>query len=297
MQNTLDVAVYGLGNMGFLIAERIAKRFPVKVADLDKGLIGRAVEQFSAIPVEAPEDLKGTHVVVLSLPSPGISQAVVKQIAPHLSAGTVVVETSTVNPEDMHALQKILAPYAIEVIDASVLAGVGQMAAGSASLALGGSERAVAAAKPVLDSIADKQIYFGETGAGAAAKVINNAVAHAVMVVVAEAGSMATAAGVNCQKLIAMLSDAQMGIHRPLTHRYAERIVDGNYNGGMPLDAARKDSVLALQLAQNLGVPLFAIQGAHSVYEMAANAGYGREDYAAVAKLWADWGRPTVPNA
>jgi 3-hydroxyisobutyrate dehydrogenase len=30
---------------------------------------------------------------------------------------------------------------------------------------------------------------------------------------------------------------------------------------------------------------------------MAAAAGYGREDYAAVAKLWADWGCPTVPAA
>ena len=115
------------------------------------------------------------------------------------------------------------------------------------------------------------------------------------MIVVAEAGSLATAAGVDHRKLIAVLSDAQMGLHRPLTHRYAERIANDDYAGGMPLDAARKDSVLALALAQSLGVPLFAIQGSHTVYEMAASAGYGRDDYAAVAKLWADWGRPTVP--
>ena len=67
--------------------------------------------------------------------------------------------------------------------------------------------------------------------------------------------------------------------------------------GGMPLEAARKDSVLALQLAQSLGVPLFAIQASHAVYEMGVAAGYGREDYAAVARLWADWGRPAVPSA
>ena len=63
----------------------------------------------------------------------------------------------------------------------------------------------------------------------------------------------------------------------------------------MPLDAARKDSVLALQLAQTLGVPLFAIQGSHSVYDIGVAAGYGRDDYAVVAKLWADWGCPAVP--
>ncbi len=162
-------------------------------------------------------------------------------------------------------------------------------------MALGGDTAAIARAQPVLDAIATKQTYFGALGAGAAAKVIDDAVAHAVMIVVAEAGAMATAAGVDCQKLVALLSDTHMGLHRPLTYRYAERIVQGDYAGGMPLDAARKDSVLALQLAQTLGVPLFAIQGSHSVYDMAAAAGYGRDDYAAVAKLWADWGCPTVP--
>jgi 3-hydroxyisobutyrate dehydrogenase-like beta-hydroxyacid dehydrogenase len=115
------------------------------------------------------------------------------------------------------------------------------------------------------------------------------------MIVVAEAGSLATAAGVDCDKLIGLLSDPQMGLHRPLTHRYAERVVQGNYEGGMPLEAARKDSTLALQLAQDLGVPLFAIQGSHTVYEIAAAAGYGREDYAAVARVCADWWRPAAP--
>ena len=107
--------------------------------------------------------------------------------------------------------------------------------------------------------------------------------------------SWITASGVSCDKLISLLADPQIGLHRPLTHRYAERIVHGDYKGGMPLDAARKDSVLALELAQKLRVPLFAIQGAHSVYDMAVAAGDGREDYASVAKLWTAWGCPCVP--
>lgn len=296
MNSNQHVAVYGLGNMGYLVAQRIAKAFPVRVFDLDRAQVERAQRAFGALPIGRPEDLSGTRIVVLSLPSPAISQAVMRQLAPVLGKGSIIVETSTVNPADMRASEKLLAPYGIGVIDASVMAGVSQMEAGTASLLVGGDEAHVAECKPVLDAIARKQVYFGATGAGAAAKVINNAVAHAVMVVVAEAGSMATATGVSHEKLIALLADPQMGLHRPLTHRYAERVVDGNYAGGMPLDAARKDSVLALQLAQTAGVPLFAIQASHSVYEMAAAAGYGRDDYAAIAKLWADWGRPAVPE-
>ena len=295
MSTTPTVAIYGLGNMGFPLAERVGAKFATQVFDLDAAALARAKDKFGGVAITSPEDLKNTSIVVLCLPNPTISMSVLAQIAPQLPRGAVVLETSTVNPEHIHAEQKLLAPFGIDVVDASIMAGVGQMIAGTASLALGGDPQPIERAQPVLDAIASKQVYFGALGAGAAAKVINNAVAHAVMVVVAEAGAMATAAGVDCQKLITLLSDAQMGLHRPLTYRYADRIVKGDYAGGMPLDAARKDSVLALQLAQTLGVPLFAIQGSHSVYDIGVAAGYGRDDYAVVAKLWADWGCPAVP--
>ena len=60
----------------------------------------------------------------------------------------------------------------------------------------------------------------------------------------------------------------------------------------MPLDAARKDSVLALDMAQRDGIPLFAIQGAHTAYELACAQGKGREDYAVLATLWDRWINP-----
>ena len=288
------VAVYGLGNMGFPLAARVAKAFEVYVADLDTDAVARGREQFGAIAIERPEDIADCEVVVLSLPGPQVSRAVLSSIAAHLPRGATVIETSTVNPVDVHACARQLEPHGIRLLDASVLAGVAQMQSGEATLAIGGDAADVARVKGVLDAIAQRQVVFGPLGAGAAAKVINNAVAHAVMVVVAEAGSMAKAAGVDIDQLVAMLSDSKMGIHRPLTYRYAERVRNGDYAGGMPLDAARKDSVLALQLAQDLGVPIFAILGSHAVYEMGVAAGHGRDDYAAIAKLWDSWGKPAV---
>src|SRR3546814_15883517 len=94
------------------------------------------------------------------------------------------------------------------------MAGVSQMAAGSAMLLVGGDVAALAACDDVLAAISDKRIHFGPSGSGAAAKVINNAVAHAVMAVVAEAGSMATAAGVDCAKLVGLLRSEERRVGR-----------------------------------------------------------------------------------
>ncbi len=286
------LALYGLGNMGIKMAERLAANYPLWVADLNPEAVQQA-QSFGAQAITEDTDLQQLELVFLCLPSPTASRSVLNAIAPRLKTGTVIVETSTVNPVDLRACADLVQPYGHILIDASIMAGVSQMAAGSASLLIGGDEATVQKYDPVFAAIAQRRIYFGASGTGAAAKVINNAVAHAVMVVVAEAGSMATAAGVDRQKLIELLSDPQMGLHRPLTHRYAERIAQGNYEGGMPLEAARKDSVLALELAQQLEVPLFAIQGSHSVYDMALRSGLGRQDYAALACLWEQWQRPT----
>ena len=286
------VALYGLGNMGYLLAQRIVRRLDLYVLDLNESRLTQAQRDLGATPVVRPEDITDCRFVVLCLPHPSASLTVIEIIMPHLRKDAIVIETSTVNPSDMQGYAAMLKGHGAQIIDASILAGVSQMAAGTATLLLGGAADAIESARPVLDAIAKKQMRFGALGAGAAAKVINNAVAHAVMVVIAEAGAMATATGVDTNRLVGLLSDAQMGLHRPLTHRYAERIMKDNYEGGMSLAAARKDSELALALAHETGVPLFAIQASHSVYEIGVGAGYGCDDYAAIAKLWAKWGTP-----
>jgi 3-hydroxyisobutyrate dehydrogenase-like beta-hydroxyacid dehydrogenase len=162
------------------------------------------------------------------------------------------------------------------------------MAAGQMALAVGGSDEDIARARPVLDALGGELHVLGPLGAGMAAKVVVNGVAHATMVVLVEALALAAASGVALDTLSDLLR-RDTGLLRPLTHRVGERIFAGDYAGGMSTNNARKDSLLALRLAQEGGVPLFATQAAHTVYELAARAGLGPLDYAAVARLWESW--------
>ena len=97
---------------------------------------------------------------------------------------------------------------------------------------------------------------------------------------------MAGAAGIDVTTFVDLLRGADSGLMRPLTHRIGERLAQRNFAPGMRTDAARKDSVLALDMAQHFGIPLFAIQAAHTAYEQACARGLGAQDYAAVATLW-----------
>ncbi|MQA10563.1 MAG: NAD-binding protein [Pseudonocardiaceae bacterium] len=288
------VGLCGLGNMGSVIAGRLSKEWPVLGFDLDETRRGAAEREHGVRLVDAARDLADADVVVFSLPTPQASLAVLTELPP----GTVVVETSTVNPADMRRG----AATGARLVDAAILSGVSQAAAGTAPLLVGGAPEDVDAVWPVLTALSEHIVRCGELGSGMAAKVINNAVAHAVMVVLAEAGAMAAATGVSRAELAGLLGGPDGGLVRPLTHRFTERVLRGDYDGGMPTEAARKDSTLALALAQDAGVPLFAVQAAHTVYELGVSEGLARLDYSAIATLWERWtgqalADPQVPSS
>mgnify|MGYP001274333632 CR=1 FL=1 len=288
MTSTPVIGLIGLGNMGGAVAERLVRAGRVIGFDLDAGRRADA----AAVGVEAVDDLAAlaeADVVFLSLPSPSISLKVAAQLAEIVRPGTLVVETSTVNPHDMKATAALLERHGIRSVDVAILSGVGGMRAGTSILLAGGAEADLAELDPILKVMSSAVVRFGDIGAGMAAKVINNAVAHAVMVVLVEAAALGATSGLDMPKLLDLLQDPEAGLTRPLTHRMRERVATADYSGGMPTEAARKDSVLALELAQTNGVPLFAIQGAHTAYELALAAGHARDDYAAIATLWENW--------
>ncbi|PSL00592.1 3-hydroxyisobutyrate dehydrogenase [Murinocardiopsis flavida] len=290
----VSVALCGLGNMGGAILPRLtAGPWSVRAFDLDGDRTRAAAAAHGATAADGVEELAEADVVVLSLPSPRASLEVAARLAPLMRAGAVIVETSTVNPPDMEAVGRVCADSGVGAIDAAILSGVAQMAAGTATLLVGGEEADVRRVRPVLDAISASTTRFGRLGSGMAAKVINNAVAHAVMVVLSEAGALAAATGVSAGELADLLGGPEAGLTRPLTHRFVERVMRGDYDGGMPTEAARKDSTLALALAQETAVPLFALQSTHTVYELGMANGLGRSDYASIATLWEQWtGRP-----
>ncbi len=283
------VGLCGLGNMGAAVAGRLATAGPVLGYDPDTERAEAAARIDGVRVVPALDDLAEAEVVVLSLPGPEISVEVATTLAGCLRPGALLVETSTVTPEDVRRLQGVCEKAGIGVVDAAILSGVAQMAAGSATLLTGGDDEALRRADPVLRTLGARSWHFGEAGAGMAAKVVNNGVAHAVMVLLVEAAAMSRAAGVDPRQMADLLADPDAGLSRPLTHRLMERVFHADYTGGMPLEAARKDSHLAVRMAYDDGVPLFVINGAHTVYDIAAAQGLGRQDYASLATLWEQW--------
>jgi 3-hydroxyisobutyrate dehydrogenase-like beta-hydroxyacid dehydrogenase len=286
------VGVIGLGNMGSALAGRLAGRTQVVGYDLDDERCAAASEAGVRIVDTPPAVAEQASIVLFSLPRPEVSRGVLGELL-EIFDGGLVIETSTVSPADARAMHAEARAAGAGFVDAAILSGVGEVAAGTSCFLVGGEEADVERAEPVLAMVCKRIMRFGAPGTGMAAKVINNAVAHAAMVVLAEAAALAEAEGIELDVLCGLLEEDDAGVKRPLTERLAGRVAAGDFEGGMPMEAARKDSALALDLARSRGVPLFAMQAADSVYELALGRGLARQDYAAIASLWWPAAAPT----
>lgn len=282
------VGVIGLGNAGSAICKALSGRVPLVGFDLSAARRDAVADLQITCAASAAEVAAGAGRIILSLPKPEASIAVVDEI---LAAGhrpEIVIETSTVTPKTAIDCHARCAKAGVGFVDAAIAGGVASMAAAKITFFLGGSPEDVVKARPVLDLLADRIFELGPVGAGMGAKVVNNGVMHAVMVVLIEAFAMSTKLGVPVQTMVDILNREE-GLLRPLVHRVQERMQQADYGAGMSVTNARKDSVLALETAQQLGVPLFATLASHTPYEIAEAKGMGDMDYAALAQLWEDW--------
>jgi 3-hydroxyisobutyrate dehydrogenase len=282
------VGIVGLGNAGSAMATALSGKMPLVGFDVNPDR-RQAVAHLALDWVPSLADMaRRAGIVVLSLPHPDISKRAVVELIQGEPAPDLIIETSTVTHTIAQELHALCQPRHVGFVDAAIASGVASMAAAKITFLVGGTPDDVAEAEPVLKAMAASIMHLGPVGAGMGAKIVVNAVMHAVMVVLIEAGAMATKLGLPMQTLVDILKRDE-GLMRPLTHRVQERIMQGNYTGGMSVSNARKDSVLAIATAQELGIPLHAILASHTPYEIAEAVGMGNLDYAALATLWEQW--------
>jgi 3-hydroxyisobutyrate dehydrogenase-like beta-hydroxyacid dehydrogenase len=120
--------------MGSALASRLRLEFGVLGFDVApaKRAAGAGPPQVRAC--EQLAELVASSAVVLGLPSPDASLAVVTELAPLMPPGSVVIEASTVNPEHVRAKHAVAAPHRVGLVDAAIAAGVGQARARTALL-------------------------------------------------------------------------------------------------------------------------------------------------------------------
>jgi 3-hydroxyisobutyrate dehydrogenase-like beta-hydroxyacid dehydrogenase len=282
------IGLIGLGNAGTALLTALSRHAALTVFDRDGSrysTVGAGCRNAPAIAESAASLAVQCDLVILSLPTPEASLAVGMQIVSSLKPDATVLETSTVSPDDVAALARIVEPSGARVIDAAIVGGVAKLAAGQGVFLIGSPDAESGMAGQMLRSISEELFFLPRQGDGMRAKIAVNAVSHAVYAVLVEAGALALVQGIPVE-VYQRLLERESGLMRPLTHRFAGRLRKGDFAGGMPTVNARKDSGLALAAAEALEVETPTLAAAHEIYEKAVASGLGELDYASLGTLW-----------
>jgi 3-hydroxyisobutyrate dehydrogenase len=203
------IAFLGLGNMGGpmaanLVAAGHAVRGFDPVAASREAAEAKGANTFDS----GAEAVADADVVITSLPNGDIVKRCYAEVLPAAKAGALFVDTSTISVDDARQINADATAAGFEQIDAPVSGGIKGATAGTLAFMVGGSEEAVAAARPILDPMAGKVIHCGASGAGQAAKLCNNMVLAVQQIAIGEAFVLAEKLGLSAQSLFDVITGA-----------------------------------------------------------------------------------------
>lgn len=285
----MKVGVVGLGSMGYGIASSLIRSgHTVLGSDVNPAAVARLKSEGS---VDADlgasvKELEAAIVVVLNSKQAEEvlfgNQGLVERLQP----GSLVMLCVTVAPGYAKDVAVRCTARDIQFLDAPISGGSVKAAQGKLSVMASGSREAFAKAKPLLDAMAETVFELGEAaGAGSAMKAVNQMLAGIHIASMAEAITFALTQGIDAETFLKVIPHCA-GTSWMLQNR-APHVVHGDYTPHSAVDIWPKDLGIVLDAARDskFSAPLTA--AAMQQFLAASGMGLGREDDAAVAKVYA----------
>lgn len=263
----------GLGNLGGHVAACLQRAgFHLVVHDLDRALAQRHLDA-GAEWADSPADLAArVDHVITCLPSPTVSERVLRQMLPALKPGATWIENSTLGRDDILRLGALAAEHGARLLEAPVTGGVHLAARGEITVLAAGPRDLYDLHLPALRAIGNRQFHMGDLGSAAIIKVITNMLAFIHLKASAEALMLAKRGGLD-------LAQAWHAIKESSGTSFVHEtegalILNGSYDIAFNIDLALKDLGFALAFGREFGVPLDLAGVTEQTY-VAAKAAYG----------------------
>jgi 3-hydroxyisobutyrate dehydrogenase len=280
----------GLGLMGTAMSLRLLEKgWAVNVwnpepEQMNPVVRAGAIEKASPAEVTRDSDI----VLMCVLHTQAVEQCVFGRegIAMTASAGRILIDHSTIDPARSRRLaERLHAETGMKWIDAPVSGGPIAARQGTLTVMAGGDAESIATVATVMSDLAANVTHAGPSGAGQAAKVINQAIVGTTYVLMAEALMLAEAAGIDAAKLPQCLAGghADGTLLQQLYPRMQARAFDP------PLAYARqllKDMVAVQAEIGSFGLDLPLIQRAVEQHRAYVAGGNEMADPASIVRLY-----------
>jgi 3-hydroxyisobutyrate dehydrogenase len=279
------VAFIGLGNMGGPMAANLVKAgHAVQGFDLVEAAKQAAATAGATIAPSAHAAVRGADIVVTMLPAGKHVLAAHADFLPAARKGALVIDCSTIDVDSARRAHEAGAAAGMLTLDAPVSGGVGGATAGTLTFMCGGSPDAFAKAKPLLEAMGKRIVHCGGAGAGQAAKICNNMILGATMIVTCEAFALAEKLGLDAQALFDVASTASgqswsLTSYCPVPGPVPASPANRDYKPGFAASLMLKDLKLSQEAAASVGAATPLGAEAAQLYALFVASGHGGDDF------------------
>jgi len=268
-----------------MAARLLGAGFPLIVFNRNRERAAPLAKIGARVAGNAREAAAGAEIVIAMLADDAASRAVWLGDDGALAgagAGTLLIESSTLSVAWVKELANLATARKSELLDAPVTGSRPQAAAGELNFLVGGSDAAVARARPALDVMGRQVIHLGPTGSGALVKLINNFVCGVQVAAIAEAIALIERTDLDRDKALAVLTHGAPG--SPLVKTLSARMTARDYTPNFLLRLMAKDLAYAQREAQDRSLELTTAAAASEVFARAIEAGLSEKDFSAIVE-------------
>ena len=286
-----NIAFIGLGNMGAPMAANLAKAGHAVIGfDLVDAAKTAVAASGVSIAGSAREAVAQAEAVVTMLPAGKHVLEAWADFLPAASKGALVIDCSSIDVFSAKRAHEAGAAAGALTLDAPVSGGVGGATAGTLTFMCGGSDEAFARAKPILEDMGKRIVHCGGPGAGQAAKICNNMILGATMIVTSEAFTLAEKLGLSAQALFDVASTASgqswsLSNYCPVPGPVPASPANRDYVAGFTAAMMLKDLRLAQQAAGGSAAATPLGAAAANLYQLFVDEGKGGLDFSAIYRF------------
>lgn len=278
-----DIGLVGLGDMGSGMAGNLLRagfnvhgydRAPVRLEWLERAG-GHPAESAAAV----GERSQAAFVMVLNGDQARDAALGPEGLARGMERDGIVLLSATIRPAEAEGIAADLREYGITLIDTPVSGGKHGADAGKLNLYPAGDPDAIERVRPVLEAISKQIVVTGDRpGQGQVAKAALQALIGGVFAGVFEAAVFGSKAGLAGATLERVFANSDAG--SPLVANAIQRVVDREFVGtGSNIATMYKDLCIVMDLAREVGAPLFSVAQAYGLFQAGITRFAGEDNW------------------
>ena len=287
------IAFIGVGNMGNPMAQQLVRAGQnVKVFDVSPDVIEIAKQSGLDVINSMEELLQGATTVISMLPEGKHVRSLYlgdNGILKKIPKDCLIIDCSTIDIETSLELGNAANQIGINMVDAPVTGGVMGARIGKLNFLVGGSDEAVAIAKPLFDIMGQKILHAGAQGSGVGVKICNNMSLGISMIASAEALMLAKRLKMDVKKVHSIIKEASgnnwaMTNYTPLPNLTEGVPSNNKYRPGFSAAMMTKDLKLANDAAKSVDASTPLGKAALEIFSDFCNDGDSETDYSGISK-------------